>query len=126
MSFRASGFKNEGTASAPDSLILGAYLSRVVTVKSGSGVLVRGTVLGQVTADSKYLKSLAAANDGSEAPDAILGEDVDASAADVKAVAYFAADAVDQDKLVLGAGHTLGSVDKVFRKQGIYLVKPMG
>jgi hypothetical protein len=126
LNLRAAGFTDEGSIGAPDGLILGEYQSRKITVKSGAGVLVRGTVLGVVTADGKYLKSLSAAVDGSQAPDVILAEDVDATSADKSAIAYFWAEAVDQDKLVIGTGHTIASVDAVFRKQGIFLVKPMG
>ncbi|WP_424579440.1 MULTISPECIES: head decoration protein [Bradyrhizobium] len=105
--------------------MLGHHRARKVTIKSGAGVLLKGTVLGQVTADKKYLKSILAANDGSQVPDAILSADVDATAADVEAIVYIAGE-VDQDKLILGAGHTLGSVDAVFRTKSIWLVKPMG
>lgn len=126
MTTRATGFNSEGTASAADGLLLGKYRSRKATVKSGAGVLTRGTVLGRVTATGKFLKSLSAASDGSEVPDAILLEDVDATSADKEAVVCFWAEAVDQDKLVIGASHTIGSVDLVFRKQSIFLVKPMG
>lgn len=126
MALRATGFNSEGTASPADGLLLGAYRSRKVTVKSGAGALTRGTVLGRITSGGKYLKSLSAASDGSEVPDVILLEDVDATSADKEAVVAFWAEAVDQDKLVIGASHTVGSVDLVFRKQGIFLVKPMG
>ncbi|MDX3966157.1 MULTISPECIES: head decoration protein [Bradyrhizobium] len=117
-------FENEG-AYVPSVLMLGHHRARKVTIKAGAGVLGRGTVLGQITADKKYLKSIAAANDGSQVPDAILSADVDATAADVEAIVYIAGE-VDQDKLILGAGHTLGSVDAVFRTKSIWLVKPMG
>jgi hypothetical protein len=42
-----------------------------------------------------------------------------------EAIVYIAGE-VDQEKLILGAGHTLGSVDAVFRTKSIWLVKPMG
>lgn len=117
-------FQNEGEFT-PSQLMLGHHRARKVVIKSGAGVLAIGTVLGQVTADKKYIKSLAAATDGSEEPDAILGEAVDATAADVEAIVYIAGE-VDQDKLILGAGHTLGSIDAVFRTKSIWLLKPMG
>ncbi|WP_315751361.1 MULTISPECIES: head decoration protein [unclassified Bradyrhizobium] len=103
---------------------LGHWRARKVTIKQGQ-VLAEATVLGKITADSKYIKSLKAATDGSEVPDAILSAAVDATAGDVEAVVYIAGE-FDQDALVLGAGHTLGSLDAVFRTKSIWLVKPMG
>jgi hypothetical protein len=117
-------YQNEGEF-VPNQWALGHTRARKVTIKSGAGVLKEATVLGQVTADKKYLKSLSAANDGSQVPDAILAEGVDATSADVEAIVYIAGE-FDQDKLILGTGHTLGSIDAVFRTKSIWLVKPMG
>lgn len=117
-------FQNEGQF-VPNQWALGHTRGRVVTIKSGAGKLDPATVLGQITADAKYVKSVAAANDGSQVPDAVLAEAVDATGVDVQAVVYIAGE-FDQDKLILGAGHTLGSVDAVFRTKSIWLVKPMG
>jgi hypothetical protein len=38
----------------------------------------------------------------------------------------FIAGEFDQDALILGAGHTLGSIDATFRDKSIWLEKPMG
>jgi hypothetical protein len=103
---------------------LGHWRARKVTIKQGQ-VLTEATVLGKLTADSKYIKSLKAATDGSEVPDAILCAAVDATAEDVEAIVYIAGE-FDQETLVLGAGHTLGSLDAIFRTKSIWLVKPMG
>ncbi|CCD94674.1 conserved hypothetical protein [Bradyrhizobium sp. ORS 375] len=117
-------FANEGEF-VPNQWALGHTRARVVTIKAGAGKLDAATVLGMITADTKYIKSVKAANDGSQVPDAILADAVDATSADVQAVVYIAGE-FDQDKLILGAGHTLGSVDAVFRTKSIWLVKPMG
>jgi hypothetical protein len=45
----------------------------------------RGALLGKVTATGEYRLSRCGANDGSQVPDAILLEPVDATAADVEA-----------------------------------------
>ncbi len=119
-----ANFKDEG-AFTPKQFVLGHHRARKVVIKAGAGVLAAATVLGQITADKKYIKSLAAANDGSQVVDAILAEDVDATNADVEAIVYIAGE-FDQELLILGAGHTLGSIDATCREKSIWLVKPMG
>lgn len=57
----------------------------IVTIKSGSGALEAGMVLGQITADSKWEPSPATGATGSETAAAILTVAVDATAADVEA-----------------------------------------
>lgn len=120
---------NEGTF-VPDSLVLGAWEARKITIKAGSGKLKRGHVLGQIDEagahKGKFVVSAAAATDGSEEPDRILSADVDASgASDVEAVAFIAG-TFDQSKLTLGAGHTLASIEKPFRLRNITLENPLG
>ena len=122
MDYKAK-FATEG-AYVPDGLIAGnAHLlvGRQVTIASGAGVLKRGAVLGKITAGGKYLLSLSAASDGSQTPDLILAEPVDATAADVKALAYargdFAAAA-----LTLGTGHTVASITEGLRAKGITIL----
>jgi len=59
-----------------------------VTIASGAGVLAKGTVLGKITASGKYTAYNNGASDDSEVAKLILAEDVDATSADVKAMAY--------------------------------------
>lgn len=62
-------------------------LSReTVTIVSGSGKLLAGTVLGQITVGGKYKPYDNNNTDGSETAKAILVYDVDATSADVVAV----------------------------------------
>ena len=56
---------------------------RAITVAQGAA-LVRGTVLGRVTATDKYIVSVRTASDGSQNPVAVLAADLDASAADAR------------------------------------------
>lgn len=81
-------YQTEGTFT-PDELIAGGITppSLKVTVLTGQN-LVRGSVLGKITASGKYILSLSGAVDGSEVPDVILAHDVDATAADQEAMAY--------------------------------------
>lgn len=121
MDLKAS-FATEGSYT-PDRLIAGnAHLlvARTITVLSGQ-TLTRGAVIGKVTASGKYILSLAAANDGSEAPDLILAEDCDASAADKPALAYARGD-FNANALTLGTGHTVASITEGLRTKGIALL----
>jgi hypothetical protein len=77
-----------------------------VTVAAGSG---------------KYVKSLAAAADGSQVPDAILAHDCDATSADKDTVAYKRGD-FNERRVTFGTGHTAASVREALRDKGITLV----
>ena len=74
-----------------DKLLVGGSnydaLTKIGTVLTGQ-TLVRGSVLGIVTASGKYKLCDASASDGSEVPKFILVNDTDASAADAKATVY--------------------------------------
>lgn len=117
-----ANFKTEGTYT-PDSLLAGnAHLlvARKVTVLSGQ-VLPRGAVLGIITAGGKAILSLAAASDGSQTPDLILAEDVDATGADATALAYERGD-FNARAITLGTGHTVASIREGLRAKGIALL----
>lgn len=66
----------------------------------------------------KYRLSAAAAVDGSQTPDMVLAETVDATSADVEAIAYETATVV-KSALVLGAGHTIATIRDPLRRRGI-------
>jgi hypothetical protein len=74
-----------------------------------------------VAGSGKYLKSLAAAVDGSQVPDAVLAEDRDATSADKEAIGYFEGRFNDL-ALTLGAGHTVASIREGLRIKGIHLL----
>lgn len=117
-----ANFKTEGTYT-PDSLLAGnAHLlvARKVTVLSGQ-VLPRGAVLGIITASGKAILSLAGASDGSQTPDLILAEDVDATGADATALAYERGD-FNARAITLGTGHTVASIREGLRAKGIALL----
>lgn len=118
-------FKTEGTY-VPDSLVAGnAHLlvARKVTILSGA-TLARGALLGKITASGKYILSLSAAEDGSETPDLILAEAVDASGGDKTALAYARGD-FNALALTLGTGHTVASITEGLRAKGITLLPAM-
>lgn len=124
MDYKAK-FAAEGVYS-PDNLIAGnahLLIARKVTIPAGQN-LVRGAVLGKITASSKYPLSLAAANDGSQTPDLILAEDCNATLGDKTALAYARGDFADL-ALTLGTGHTIASITESLRAKGITIIPAM-
>lgn len=121
MDYQAT-FGTEGVVTH-DALIAGnAHLlvGRKVTLAAGQN-LVRGAVLGKVTASGKYVLSLSAAADGSQTPDLILAEDCNAAAADKSVLAYARGD-FNSRALTLGAAHTVASITEGLRAKGITLL----
>jgi hypothetical protein len=96
--------------------------ARQITLISGQNLL-RGAVLGKITASGKYNLSLSAAVDGSQTPDAILAHDCNASGGDQVTVAYFRGD-FNQGALTYGTAHTADSTREGLRDKGIVVVKP--
>ncbi|MBA3888930.1 MAG: head decoration protein [Gemmatimonadaceae bacterium] len=111
---------------SPDNLLASdaPIASRKVTLITGQNVT-RGTVLGKITASGKYNRSLSAAADGSQTPDAIAAEDVDATAADKEILVYVRGDFAES-ALTLGAAHTVASIREGLRAMGITLVAIQG
>lgn len=113
------------TAIEYDDLIAGDNVGPVtdgrITVVSGAGVLVRGTLLGKITTGGKYQTSLSGASDGSQTPVAILANDVDASAADVTNVLVYTSGEFNERAITFGAGHTAASTRDALRARGIHL-----
>lgn len=84
-------------------------LSReVVTIGSGAGIVVSGTVLGKKTADSKYHPHDPAAVDGTEVASRILWRKVDATSVDVTEVVTKALTKVRDENLTWKAGIVAG------------------
>ena len=116
----ARGFKNEGTW-IPDHHIAGEFprVARYVTVTGGER-LTTGMVLGKITESGIYQLSSAAATDGSQVPDAILAEDVDARRRDVSSPVWFTGE-FSIPTITLGEGHTLPEVQDALRGKSIFL-----
>lgn len=108
---------------APDKLIAGSFpvVTESVTLESGQNLL-RGALLGKVTATGKYKLSVASANDGSQNPVAILAKDTDATAGDTVTVVYLSGE-FNEDAVIYGTGHTANSVRDALRNLNIYLKK---
>lgn len=95
-----------------------------ITLISGQNLL-RGALLGKITASGKYNLSLSAAGDGSQTPAAILAEDTNAAAADKATVAYFRGD-FDSSAVIFGASHTAATVKAALRTANIELISTQG
>lgn len=95
-----------------------------IVLKNGEN-LVRGALLGKITASGKYVLSLSAAADGSQTPVAILAVDTWAQGADKATTAYFRGD-FDASAITLGASHTLASVKAGLRANNIELITTQG
>lgn len=115
----------------PDGFVLGdvavgatfADDIKFVIAAGSTDFVVGDTFLVTVAAGSgKYVKSLAAASDGSQVPDAILVHDTDASGGDKETVAYKGG-WFNESRVTYGAGHTADSVREGLRVKGINLIK---
>jgi hypothetical protein len=77
----------------------GSISRDAITIKSGSGVLVSGTVLGKITATGKFEGYDDGNSGGSNAAAAVLMQTVDATSADVVATAIVRLAEVKKDAL---------------------------
>jgi hypothetical protein len=91
-----------------------------VNLKTGQGILKRGTVLGTITATGKSLKVNSTAVDGSQISDSILTDDVDTTAADIVATAY-SAGSFNRQALIFGGTDTAANHEVRLRELGIFL-----
>lgn len=102
-------------------LLAGDFPLRFMTVTIESGqVQPAGAVLGEVTASSEFKLSASAAEDGSETPNTVLWEDVDASEGAVEAEVVLCGD-LRASELTLGTGHTQASVRKALRSFSLFV-----
>lgn len=110
----------------PDNLIAGhkpPAKAVPITLTDGE-VVVRGSVLGRVTATGKYLLSLNAAVDGSQTARAIAAEAASPSGADATILAYVEGE-FNQDKLTFGTGQTAANTKDDLMDVNVYLVDPV-
>lgn len=109
----------------PDAKTDVAYVNEQIlfTVNDGSVDFVVGdkiTLSVDAPSTEHHIKSLAAAVDGSQDYDCILGRDVDATSADVLSFAYDTGE-FDESKLVFGAGHTADTIRAKAREKSVFL-----
>lgn len=113
-------FDNAAGSLAHDNLIAGDAVNMVTeSIVLDTGNLKRGALLGRL-ANGKYVLSLAAAEDGSQTPVAILAEDTDATSADKTTVAYLTGE-FNTAAMTFGTGHTAANTKAGLRDLGIFL-----
>lgn len=87
----------------------------------GAGDLSRGAILGKVTADGTYIISDQQASDGSEAPKAILLEDIDASAGPITNAAVALTGEFAANDLTAGVTTTAADHEVALRALSIFV-----
>lgn len=105
-----------------DKLIAGDYpvVTDIVTIGTGAN-LVRGTVLGKITASGKYvLCNSAGTDDGRRLAVAILAEDAAAATSDVQATIYLSG-AFNSAACTFGGTDTAATHRAALRDVNIYL-----
>jgi hypothetical protein len=96
-----------------------------ITLKTGQGVLVRGTVLGIVTATGQAAVVNSTAVDGSQIADCILTDDIDTNVAAPVVYTGYASGRFNRKALVFGGTDTAAGHEKQLRELGIYLKDKM-
>jgi hypothetical protein len=109
----------------PDQLIGGdmKIVTKTETI-TGGAIYKRGTVLGMITASSKWTLSLSASADGSQTPKRILVDDVDTTAGDALGGTYQMGE-FNANAVILGTGITLTAATAALEAQNIYLKTPV-
>ena len=104
-----------------DKLIAGdkKLVTAVLILISGENV-VRGEVLGQITASLKVNSSLNAAVDGSEVARFIAAEDMDATAGDKEIMVYREGE-FDDSEVTFGTGQTIANTTEDLANVSIHL-----
>jgi len=109
-------------STTPDNLIVGCQvpiLVKGVTILAGQGVLVRGSVLGIITAGGKGKLVAKASIDGSQVAKFVLADTVDTTA-DVVAQCYEAGE-FNRKALTFAAANTAADHEDSLRNYGIFL-----
>lgn len=85
-------------------------LSRaVITLASGAGLLMPGTVLGKITSSGKFVAHDPSLENGAQVAAAILFEESDATASDFDAVVSIALTPVNESELIWATGISAGA-----------------
>ena len=116
------GYQEVGSI-VPDNLIGGTevpLLTAGVTLLTTQGILVKGSVIGVITASGKGLLCDKNSSDGSEVGKFILTEDVDTDSGDIMSVCYKSG-IFNQDALTYGTNGAPTTIGSQLRDVGIHL-----
>ena len=95
-------------------------LTKNITIASGAGKLLRGALLGVLTAGGKAKAVTKGATDGTQIANCILAEDVDATSADTVATVYISG-RFNREAILVRSGDTAAAHAEELRNGGIYL-----
>jgi hypothetical protein len=111
----------------PDNLLAGDFPRKTAwgTILSGTAPLVRGTVLGKISASGKLKPVDSSKSDGSQAPFAVLAEAADASSADAAAPLFLTGE-FDENSLVFGGSDTVATHRAALRSLSIFAKPALG
>ncbi|MFZ5274746.1 head decoration protein [Enterobacter asburiae] len=105
----------------PDQLIAGNLHLVTDTVDiGGADPLVRGSILGQITATGVYVLSVQTATDGSEVPSAVLVDNVSPGGATVRGGIYELG-IFNQNRITFDSSWTLPALKTALRPFSIFL-----
>lgn len=96
-----------------------------ITLKASQGVLLRGTVLGIVTATGQAVAVNSTAVDGSQTADCILTDDVDTGTTTPVVHTGYTSGRFNRKPLIFGGTDTADKHEKQLRELGIYLKDKM-
>ncbi len=105
----------------PDRLIASpAQIESLTGVLISGQNLLRGSLVGKITASGKFTMSLLASSDGSQVPYGILAYDYNATAGDTTCAIYVKG-GFNQNAVIFGTGQTASNTYDALRDAGIYL-----
>lgn len=105
----------------PDRLIAGDFPQvKESGVIAAGQQLVRGSVLGQITAGGQYKLSESAADDGSEVPVVVLDADIDTTGGAAPGPLMLTGEVLGSE-LTLGTGHTVAAVKAALRPLSLFV-----
>ncbi|MBG9548394.1 head decoration protein [Cytobacillus firmus] len=96
-------------------------LTKSVKLQAGQGVLLRGTVLGVITASGLAVTVNSANTDGSEKADCILTDDVDTGTTDPVVATAYSSGLFNANALIVGGTDTVDKHKKELRTLGIFI-----
>ena len=109
-------------STTPDNLVIGAnvpILVKGLTIVTGQGILVRGSVIGVIAIGGKGKLAAKVSVDGSQTAKFILADTIDTAAADVVAQVYSSGE-LNRKVLVFAADNTAADHEDSLRRCGIF------